>query len=43
MNQTAKRNNNNKIKNNKELVFQSCSFTVRFTQARFRQDQLPHI
>lgn len=42
MNQTAKRHHNNKIKNNKELILQSLSFTIRFTdsvsgqiQARF--------
>ena len=33
MNQTGKRNNNNKIKNNKELVLQSWSFTIRFTDS----------
>ena len=32
MNQTAK-NNNSKIKNNKELVLQSWIFTVRFTDS----------
>ena len=33
MNQTAKRNHNNKIKNNKELILQSWSFTIRFTDS----------